>query len=100
MKLSNADGELETRSEDSDLGGTMRLGAQECHLEAGSLAHRLYARDRIIERHRHRYEFNNQYLGKLQQAGLRFSGRSSDDKLVEIVEIPDHPWFLCCQFHP
>jgi len=96
----NAEGELETRSEDSDLGGTMRLGAQECRLEAGSLAQALYQKDVILERHRHRYEFNNQYLDILRKAGLRFSGTSMDGKLVEIVEIPDHPWFVACQFHP
>ncbi len=96
----NADGELESRSEDSDLGGSMRLGAQECRLEEESLSRKLYANEIIIERHRHRYEFNNQYLDRLQSAGLRFAGRSADGKLVEIVEIPDHPWFLACQFHP
>ena len=96
----NADGELESRSEDSDLGGSMRLGAQECRLEEESLSRKLYANEIIIERHRHRYEFNNQYLDRLQLAGLRFAGRSADGKLVEIVEIPDHPWFLACQFHP
>ncbi len=96
----NAEGELETRSEDSDLGGTMRLGAQECRLEEGSLAKGLYQQEVILERHRHRYEFNNQYLDILRKAGLRFSGTSMDGKLVEIVEVPDHPWFVACQFHP
>jgi len=96
----NADGKLETRDESSDMGGTMRLGGQECRLEEGSLARSLYGKEEIVERHRHRYEFNNQYLDALARAGLRFSGRSVDGKLVEIVEIPDHPWFLACQFHP
>jgi len=96
----NAEGELETRSEDSEMGGTMRLGGQECQLDEGSLAKKLYQQDVILERHRHRYEFNNQYLDVLREAGLRFSGTSMDGKLVEIVEIPDHPWFVACQFHP
>ncbi len=96
----NAEGELETRSEDSEMGGTMRLGGQECQLDEGSLAKKLYQQDVILERHRHRYEFNNQYLDVLRKAGLRFSGTSMDGKLVEIVEIPDHPWFVACQFHP
>jgi len=96
----NADGKLETRDEDSDLGGTMRLGGQECRLADGSLARQLYGNEVIVERHRHRYEFNNQYLEVLEKAGLRVAGRSLDDKLVEMVEIPDHPWFVACQFHP
>ncbi|HEC16329.1 MAG TPA: CTP synthase [Sedimenticola sp.] len=96
----NAQGELETRSEDSDLGGTMRLGGQECRLEEGSLSRRLYGKEIIVERHRHRYEFNNQYLGILQEAGLLIAGRSLDGKLVEVVEVPGHPWFVACQFHP
>jgi CTP synthase len=96
----NADGKLETRDEDSDLGGTMRLGGQECRLTEGSLARQLYGNEVITERHRHRYEFNNQYLEVLEKAGLRVAGRSMDGKLVEIVEVPDHPWFVACQFHP
>jgi CTP synthase len=96
----NADGKLETRSEDSDMGGTMRLGGQECRLQPGSLTHQLYAKDVIIERHRHRYEFNNSYLDDIVTAGMKISGRSVDGRLVEIVEIPDHPWFVACQFHP
>ena len=96
----NADGKLEVRDEASDLGGTMRLGEQECRLQEGSLARELYARDTIVERHRHRYEFNNQYLEALQRFGLRIAGRSADGKLVEMIEIPDHPWFVSCQFHP
>ncbi|TVO76266.1 CTP synthase [Sedimenticola selenatireducens] len=96
----NADGQLEVRNEQSDLGGTMRLGGQECKLAEGSLTRKLYDSETIIERHRHRYEFNNQYLAALEKAGLKIAGRSMDDKLVEIVEISDHPWFVACQFHP
>ena len=94
------DGQIETRSECSDLGGTMRLGAQKCRLQPDSLAYRLYQKDVITERHRHRYEFNNHYLKKFEQSGLRFSGKSIDGRLVEVIEIPGHPWFLACQFHP
>lgn len=93
-------GQLETRNEDSDLGGTMRLGAQKCRLSRDSLAFQLYQKDVIKERHRHRYEFNNQYLERLEQCGMRFSGKSIDGRLVEVVELPDHPWYLACQFHP
>ncbi|HYN79776.1 MAG TPA: CTP synthase [Lamprocystis sp. (in: g-proteobacteria)] len=93
-------GQVETRDEQSDLGGSMRLGGQNCRLEPGSLARIVYGKPQIRERHRHRYEFNNGYLNQLQDAGLRFSGWSLDNKLVEIVEIPDHPWFIACQFHP
>ena len=94
------DGTIERRSEDSDKGGTMRLGGQECRLKPGSLAHRVYGKDVIVERHRHRYEFNNRYREPLEQAGLTLSGTSMDGNLVEMVEIADHPWFLACQFHP
>ncbi len=94
------DGQLETRNEKSDLGGSMRLGGQQCRLQPDSLAFQLYQKDVITERHRHRYEFNSQYLEKLEQAGMRFSGKSIDGRLVEVIEIPDHPWFLACQFHP
>ncbi len=93
-------GQLETRDENSDLGGSMRLGGQQCRLQSDSLAFQLYQKDVITERHRHRYEFNNQYLEKLEKAGMRFSGKSIDGRLVEVVEILDHPWFLACQFHP
>jgi CTP synthase len=93
-------GQLEVRDEQSDLGGTMRLGAQQCRLQAGSLAHQVYQQDIITERHRHRYEFNNHYYDRLEKVGLRFSGQSLDGRLVEMVEIPSHPWFLACQFHP
>ncbi|MDA3933883.1 MAG: CTP synthase [Gammaproteobacteria bacterium] len=93
-------GAIEQRDATSDLGGTMRLGGQECQLQPGSLAHKVYAADQVVERHRHRYELNNAYRDILQQHGLFMSGHSSDDELVEIVELPDHPWFLACQFHP
>ncbi|PUB83849.1 MAG: CTP synthetase [gamma proteobacterium symbiont of Ctena orbiculata] len=96
----NADGQVEKRSEDSDLGGTMRLGGQQCRLEPGSKTHHLYGEEVITERHRHRYEFNNSYLDNIVTAGMKVSGRSVDGRLVEIVEIPDHPWFVACQFHP
>jgi CTP synthase len=92
-------GSTEERSAESDLGGSMRLGAQACHLTSGSLAHAAYGSDTIQERHRHRYEFNNGFIEKLQDAGLKFSGRS-DDGLIEVIELPGHPWFLACQFHP
>jgi len=92
-------GTIEERSEASELGGSMRLGAQECQLVSGSLAQTAYDADAIQERHRHRYEFNNHYMEQLQGAGLRFSGLS-EDGLVEVIELPDHPWFLACQFHP
>jgi CTP synthase len=92
-------GQRETRNEKSDLGGTMRLGAQDCHLLAGTLAHKLYGKDVISERHRHRYEFNNNYLESFQKKGMVFSGFSVD-KLVEIVELPGHPFFIATQFHP
>jgi CTP synthase len=93
-------GQIETRSETDDLGGTMRLGGQNCRLEPGSLARSVYGQPQVRERHRHRYEFNNAYLDTLKDAGLRFSGWSLDNRLVEIIEIPDHPWFIACQFHP
>jgi CTP synthase len=87
------------RSEASEKGGTMRLGSQECRIVPGTLAHAVYGRDLIMERHRHRYEFNNRYLERLSKAGLKFSGFSKDG-LVELVELPGHPWFIACQFHP
>lgn len=95
-----ATGEMQTRDESSDLGGTMRLGAQECALEAGSKARECYGQDVIVERHRHRYEVNNNLLSELQKSGLKVSGRSMDGALVEMVEVEDHPWFVACQFHP
>jgi CTP synthase len=94
------DGGLEQRSEDSDLGGTMRLGGQRCQLQPGSLAQQVYGKDSIVERHRHRYEFNNVYREQLAEKGLVMSGLSIDGGLVEMIEIPEHPWFLACQFHP
>ena len=93
-------GHIEQRSEGSDLGGTMRLGAQQCRLQEGSLAHQCYQQDVITERHRHRYEVNNTFVEQLEAVGLKFSGRSMDGSLVEMVEIVDHPWFVACQFHP
>jgi CTP synthase len=93
------DGNVELRSENSELGGTMRLGSQECLLAEDSLAARCYGATRIMERHRHRYEVNNNYLPQLEAAGLKITGRSHDD-LVEVIEVADHPWFVACQFHP
>ncbi len=93
------EGQIERRNADSELGGTMRLGAQECLLKPETVAARLYASSSVMERHRHRYEFNNAYRETLTGAGLVLSGKSVDD-LVEIVEIADHPWFVACQFHP
>lgn len=93
------DGQRKERSESDDLGGTMRLGAQEAHLRPDSLCARIYGRETISERHRHRYEVNNHYRPGLEEAGLCVAGRSGDD-LVEMVEIPSHPWFVACQFHP
>ncbi|MEZ5506187.1 MAG: CTP synthase [Gammaproteobacteria bacterium] len=96
----NEDGSLQTRTEASDLGGTMRLGAQDCKLISGSKSRELYGKDLISERHRHRYEVNNKYVPDLEKAGLRVAGRSVDDSLVEMIEVPNHPWFVACQFHP
>ena len=94
------EGTQEKRGEDSDLGGTMRLGEQACVINQGSLAERVYGTTVVRERHRHRYEVNNNYIADLEKAGLKIGGRSEDGELVEIVEIEDHPWFLACQFHP
>ena len=96
----DASGSTETRDEHADLGGTMRLGGQECRLVDGSRAQQTYGNDVIVERHRHRYEVNNTIIDKLQQAGLHVGGWSADNSLVEVVELPDHPWFIACQFHP
>ena len=96
----NQDGSVERRTERSDLGGTMRLGGQPCQLAAGSLARATYGADEIVERHRHRYEFNNNYRQVLEEHGLVFSGMSADGSLVEMIELKEHPWFLACQFHP
>ncbi|MGF1562017.1 MAG: CTP synthase [Geminicoccaceae bacterium] len=92
--------EVEVREEGGDLGGTMRLGAYPCDLVEGSLTRAIYGKDRIYERHRHRYEVNISYKPALEQAGLRFAGLSPDGELPEIVELPDHPWFIGVQFHP
>ena len=94
------DGSIEKRDKDSDLGGTMRLGGQRCKLVKGTKIYECYQQDEIVERHRHRYEFNNNYLKPLEDAGLVFSGKSIDGSLVEVVEVADHPWFVACQFHP
>ena len=93
------DGEREERDEESDLGGTMRLGAQLIKLEDGSRVAKAYGKTEIYERHRHRYEVNNNYRDALSAVGMKFSGLSVDD-LVEMIELPDHPWFVASQFHP
>lgn len=95
-----AEGVRQQRNDKSSRGGSMRLGAQLCHLEEGSLLHQSYGKSEIEERHRHRYEVNTSLLPELQEAGLKVSAWSADDNLVEAVEIPDHPWFVACQFHP
>ncbi|MBU2863735.1 CTP synthase [Reinekea marina] len=95
-----SDGMKVERTESTDLGGTMRLGGQECQLAEDSLSLECYGESKIVERHRHRYEVNNHYITDLEKAGLRIAGRSVDGALVEIVENPDHPWFVACQFHP
>lgn len=97
----DSSGQIERRNEKSDLGGTMRLGGQVCYLNKDSLAAKLYGKDKVIERHRHRYEVNNHLLSTIEKAGLKVSGRS-EDQLVEMIELEqsDHPWFLGCQFHP
>jgi len=94
------DGRIEHRDATSDLGGTMRLGGQECLLEPDSVVRSIYGSERIVERHRHRYEVNNHYLPRLKEAGLRVSGISAKDGLCEMIELPGHPWFVGCQFHP
>ncbi len=96
----NDEGQIEQRNETSDLGGTMRLGSQLCHLAEGSKVRAMYGNESIYERHRHRYEVNNTLLPKVEAAGLKVTGLSADKKLVEIIEIPDHPWFVAVQFHP
>ncbi|MFT5427207.1 MAG: CTP synthase, partial [Gammaproteobacteria bacterium] len=93
-------GSIEQRNEGTDLGGTMRLGGQQCQLLEGSRVRELYGKDVITERHRHRYEFNNKYKQQLEDAGMQFTGLSMDGNLVEIIELADHPWFIACQFHP
>jgi CTP synthase len=94
------DGRIERRDEKSDLGGTMRLGAQGAALESGSLARKVYGADVINERHRHRYEVNNQYVQRLKDKGLRVSGLTQREQLCEMIELPSHPWLIGCQFHP
>lgn len=96
-----SDGKIEKRSETSDLGGTMRLGAQRCPVESGTIAAQIYGAE-VNERHRHRYEVNNHYVEQLQQAGLVISARTPTEHLCEMVELPQemHPWFVACQFHP
>ena len=94
------DGTIEQRDEGTDLGGTMRLGGQQCQLLEGSHVRELYGKDVITERHRHRYEFNNRYKTQMQEAGMNITGLSMDGQLVEIIELADHPWFVACQFHP
>ncbi len=96
----DASGKLERRAADSDLGGTMRLGVQRCRLQSGSRSRAMYNAETISERHRHRYEFNNNYRAQLTESGLLLAGVSENEDLVEIVEIPDHPWFVGVQFHP
>ncbi|MCC8362191.1 CTP synthase [Lysobacter sp. A6] len=97
-----ASGDVERRNEESDLGGTMRLGLQDQRIKPGTLAHQVYGKDVVGERHRHRYEFNNRYRTQLEDAGLVISAKSMDDLLVEMIELPQskHPWFLACQAHP
>ncbi|NUF27234.1 MULTISPECIES: glutamine hydrolyzing CTP synthase [Gilliamella] len=97
---SDESGNVVQRNENSDLGGTMRLGSQICHLEPNSLVYDMYKNESITERHRHRYEVNNNLLPEVVKAGLKVTGLSTDRKLVEIIEVPDHPWFVACQFHP
>ncbi len=95
------DGKVELRDSSTNLGGSMRLGGQKCFLTPGTIAHSVYGADDIVERHRHRYEFNNHYRDKLTSAGLTISGQSGDEEpLVEIIELKDHPWFVGCQYHP
>tara|TARA_R110001592_G_scaffold171117_3_gene409148 strand:+ start:2152 stop:3777 length:1626 start_codon:yes stop_codon:yes gene_type:complete len=96
----DTDGNVEKRSKDSDMGGTMRLGAQTSYLVENTMAHAIYGTDEILERHRHRYEVNNNYVPQLQKAGMQVGGWSENKTLVETVEIPGHPWFFACQFHP
>jgi CTP synthase len=99
----NRDGSVERRTEASDLGGTMRLGAQPCDVVPGSLAHRIYGSTVVAERHRHRYEVNNHYLPRLEATGLvvgAWAKSAVSGDLCEMIELPGHPWFFGCQFHP
>ncbi|MFK5985062.1 MAG: CTP synthase [Pseudomonadota bacterium] len=94
------DGTIEKRDKDTGKGGSMRLGGQPCKLSNDSLIREVYDKEVIVERHRHRYEFNNQYRQPLENSGLKFTGISIDENLVEVIEVEDHPWFIACQFHP
>src|SRR5690606_4738652 len=96
----HSQGRVAQRDRASNMGGTMRLGAQQCMLLPGSLARQIYGDERIVERHRHRYEVNNRYIPHLMNGGMRVSGMSATEDLTEVIEMPDHPWFLGCQFHP
>jgi CTP synthase len=96
----NRDGKVERRDASSNLGGTMRLGAQPCNLKKDSLAYRIYGAGVVAERHRHRYEVNDQYVARLEAAGLAISARTQSENLVEMAERSDHPWFFGCQYHP
>ena len=96
----DSEGAVEKRNENSDLGGTMRLGSQECYLSNNSLTSSLYGKKVILERHRHRYEVNNNYVEQIESAGLSIVGKSRDKNLVEVVELSEHPWYVGCQFHP
>jgi len=96
----DSSGKIEKRTQNSDLGGTMRLGAQACILTKDSKAHQAYGKTEVFERHRHRYEVNNFYLPLLKKHGVQIAGHSKDGKLVEVIELPNHPWFVACQFHP
>jgi CTP synthase len=96
----DSDGNVEQRTDRSDMGGTMRLGSQNCNLKANTKAREIYGSDIVSERHRHRYEVNNNFVAQLEEAGLKISGLSADNQLVEMIEIPTHPWFVAGQFHP
>ena len=91
---------MDGQSENMAKGGSMRLGAYECHLEKGSLAEKIYGTELISERHRHRLEVNNQYIEKLESAGMKVSGKNEKLNLVEVIELPNHPFFIACQYHP
>jgi CTP synthase len=91
---------MESQQHVTDMGGTMRLGAYPCRLKPGSLAAEMYGVPEISERHRHRYEFSNAYRERFAANGMRLSGLSPDGSLVEMIELPDHPWYVGCQFHP
>ena len=96
----NHDGKVERRDAQSNLGGTMRLGSQPAAVKKGTLAHKVYGRDTVAERHRHRYEVNNHYVSRLEQAGLVISAKTKTEDLTEIAELADHPFFIGVQFHP